>query len=175
MPNLDLLVFREGELAANLQRELRELMRNVWGEPGSDGVDWADPQWRILVRRNGELVSHVGLLEREVQVGDLRVSVGGVCGVVTRPDRRGCGYAGRALRRAEDFMRGDVGLDFGMLTCKHEMKSFYTRCGWRASKHQAICQLPSGPGVIDGHVTMVLECSDVRWPPGSIDLLGTPW
>ncbi len=175
MSELTLRVLSTGELTDDLRHEIRSWMRDVWGEPGSDSIQWATPEWHVLGEAKGQSVSHAGILRRVIQIGERRVSVGGICAVTTKPSWRGCGYATQILEYVGLHLKALLGVDFGMLECEPDMVSFYSQVGWYAIDDCPICLLPTGRGVVNGHVSMVLECSNRKWPQGPMDLLGLPW
>jgi GNAT superfamily N-acetyltransferase len=171
---VEIEVVAHDEASAALKDEIRTWLGGVWTKvPG--GIEWAHPEWHVLLALDGQRVSHVGIVRRGVAVASSCVEVGGICAVTTKPPWRGRGYATVALRRAVRFVHDDLHLEFGLLECEPEMVPFYEQAGWRPLDEHATCLLPDGRGVVEGHVTMVAECTERPWPCGPIDLLGIPW
>lgn len=95
--------------------------------------EWASDDWHILVSVNGELVSHVQIIERTGSVNGQPVTLGGIGGVVTLPDWQGNGLGRRAMEAAASFMKDKLGVEFGLLGCGGEgiRDNFYSKLGWQ--------------------------------------------
>ena len=59
----------------------------------------------------GEMVSYLEIVRRTCNVGGERIDVGGVGGVMTRPEWRRRGFASEGLRRAAGFLRDELRVD----------------------------------------------------------------
>jgi GNAT superfamily N-acetyltransferase len=135
---------------------------------------WSDVDWHVLLRVNGQLVSHVEIVERTGTVDGQPVKLGGIGSVVTLPEWRGQGLAAATLERAAAFMREELQVAFGLLICGQNMMPFYSRLGWQVVDGPLVFDQPGGKVVFDD-VTMVLPCAGEDWPEGTIDLCGLPW
>jgi hypothetical protein len=134
----------------------------------------APMEWRILLRLDGQLVSHVGVMRRVIQVGDTTALVGGIGWVGTLPGWCSRGLAALAMRRATDLIRDELKADFGFLLCHAETVGFYHKLGWTEVAAQIVFDQPGGR--IDWpHTAMVWECGSRAWPAGAIDLRGMLW
>jgi aminoglycoside 2'-N-acetyltransferase I len=142
--------------------------------PNKAWTPWGQKKWHVLVWLGDELVSHVGLLTRDVRAGESVVSVAGVYSVMTAPDRRGNGHATAALRRAVEFMLSDLDADFGLLLCPDRMLPFYDALGWRKVEDTVVFDQPSGKTVSVLNA-MVLPLRGTSWPSGTLDFCGPPW
>lgn len=136
-------------------------------------LEWAPDHWRVLVSVDGEVVSGLKLVEREISVGGARVMVVGVGDVATRTAWRRRGLASLALARAGEFICGGASDRYGLLFCAPGLVGFYGRLGWKRIAAPAFVQAPWGR-VQFPEETMVLECGQ-RWPEGEVDLEGLPW
>ncbi|MGD9402326.1 MAG: GNAT family N-acetyltransferase [bacterium] len=143
-------------------------------EFGSLPVVFSDSDWFIMGFAGDLLVCRVGIVKRVVSVADEIVVVGGVGGVVTRPDYRKHGYASKLMRCARRFMRDELPADFGMLLCREELEPFYRHLGWRVVPGPTGYAQPGGSMAAKG-LTMVIELGKSKWPEGPIDLCGFPW
>lgn len=143
-------------------------------EFGSLPEVYSDSDWFIMGFVGDLLVSRVGIVKRVVSVADEIVVVGGVSGVVTRPDYRTRGYASRLMKSSEKFMRDELPADFGLLTCRENLRPFYTRLGYRVVSGPTTYAQPGGSMTCKG-LTMVIELGRAQWPEGPIDLCGFPW
>lgn len=110
-----------------------------------------EPSHRWLVRRGGQLVSHIHLTQRVMRHGRLDLPVAGIQRLGTLPELRGRGYARQLLARAEQAMAEEHAV-LGMLTTRDPL--FFRRAGWsvcfrhshaQASTHQLLVQLGELP------------------------------
>ena len=140
------------------------------------GIEWAKDDWSVLARLDGQVVSHVGIVERIGTVEGQPVRLGGIGGVATLPDRRRHGYAEAALRTAAEFMRNELRVEFGLLICGDQMMPYYGKLGWQLVEGPLMFDQPKGKVTFgDSTKIMILPCGTSDWPPGVIDLCGPPW
>lgn len=162
------------DLSEEERKHIGEWLWHTFGSPEAAEYEWATPDWHVLVRVDGELVSHVEVVERVGTVDGRPVKLGGIGGVVARPQWRGRGLASLAMEKATAFMRDALGVEFGLLVCGEDMVAFYRRLGWEVVEGPMMCDQPGGKVTFIG-VTMVLPVADKAWPEGTIDLCGLPW
>jgi predicted GNAT family N-acyltransferase len=164
-------------LEENLSEEERERLFG-WGEDifQADHLNlrWKPKDWHVLVDVDGQAVTHVGLLQHTVTVGEQPVKVCGVGGVVTALASHGKGYATRAMQYAQAIMHSEWGVDFGLLFCRDQLVPFYERLGWRLVTEPVEIEQPSGPITSPMNV-MVLPCREQTWPAGAVKLNSFPW
>ena len=149
-----------------------------WGE-NIFGIEDAGYQWRpkvyhFITEEAGRPLSHVGVLKTAVRAGGQEVSVGGVGGVVTRPEAQGRRLVHAAMRQAEHFICRELGVEFGMLFCLPRLAPFYARQGWRLVEEEVEIEQPAGKVVWPYHI-MVLPCGEWSWPAGRVEVGGLPW
>jgi len=130
--------------------------------------------WHVVVLQDGLFVSQAGIVERTVTVAGEPVRLGGIGGVATLPALQKRGLASIAMKKAADFMRDSLKVDFGLLLCAAQTEPFYRKLGWRMVPGPLIVDQPRGKVTFDG-VTMILPCVRQDWPSGTIDLCGLPW
>jgi len=164
-----------------LEKNLTDAERRTLFEWGQDifGVadklyQWRPKDWHFIVEENGSVVSHAGVLQTTVRAGPRAVSVGGIGGVVSVPEAQGRGHAHSAMRRAAEFMRDELQVEFGMLFCLPRLVPFYARQGWQLLEETVEFQQPSGP-IVSPFRSMALPCNSREWPAGKIDVGGLPW
>jgi aminoglycoside 2'-N-acetyltransferase I len=170
---MEIEVKRTGELTETERTYIDAWLIQQFGAE-SHGYAWSDVDWHVLLRVNGQLVSHVEIVERMGTVDGRPVKLGGIGGVVTLPEWRGRGLATSTLERAATFMRDDLRVAFGLLICGRDMIPFYGRLGWQVVEGPLMFDQPGGKVVFDD-ATMVLPCVENEWPEGMIDLCGLPW
>jgi len=134
----------------------------------------APMEWHVTLWLDGELVSHVGLIRRDVDVGGRRLDVGGVGWVGTLKERRLGGLASRTMRRAQEFMREELGVEFGLLVTSQRTAPFYEKLGWSIVPGPLGFDQPAGPVTWPG-VAMAFPAGRSAWPGGPIDLRGLLW
>jgi predicted N-acetyltransferase YhbS len=149
-----------------------------WGEM-IFGIEDAAYRWRpkelhFVTEEDGRAVSHVGLVKTKVTAGGHEVTVGGVGGVVTRPEAEGRRLVHAAMREAARYMRSELGVEFGMLFCLPRLAPFYERQGWRLVEDEVEIDQPDGP-VVWPYRVMVLPCGESVWPAGRVEVGGLPW
>ena len=159
------------DLSSEIEGKLRRMTER---EFGSDPMVYAEPQWYVMGFVKEELASRVGILQRTVLINDVPALIGGICAIVTEPKYRGRGIASFLVRRAVMFLRDNLMLDFGLLTCKPRLESLYTQLDWRTVDGPTVFDQPTGKRSCGG-LTMIIECGGRQWTEGKIDLCGLPW
>lgn len=149
-----------------------------WNPEAPYGYSPADHH--VLAYQGPVLVAHVGFQRRVIQVGTHDVLVAGTGGVLVDQHARGTGLGGRTMRRAQQAMRDEAGVAFGVLGCREEVVPFYESSGWtRISATERSVSLADRTSVVVSEDGPILICSGARdareWPRGDIDLRGTPW
>lgn len=124
------------------------------------------------------LVGHVGFQRRTITVGAGEVPVAGTGGVLVRARARGAGLGVRVMARAQQAMIADEFVRFGYLGCREEVVPFYERAGWQrivATERHMSMRNPDEIVIADAGPILIFPTRDLQWPPGDIDLHGTPW
>jgi GNAT superfamily N-acetyltransferase len=139
-------------------------------------VAWAPTRWAIRVWDDDHrLVSHVGMLTREIFVDGVPMFIGGVGGVKTHPDARGRGYASAAMRAATAFFTDEQGVAFVLLVCLPPTVPYYERLGWQRFRGTLLVAQPGGTIPFTTNLPMVLPACDAVPRDGTINLCGYPW
>lgn len=142
----------------------------------ADTYAWTGPTWSAMVKQDARVITHVGILYRVVQVGSLRVAVGGIGGVMTLSEWRGRGYARAALAGATAFVGTQLWAPFALAICPTDDVAFYEHLGWTVADGPVACEQSGRRVTLPHECAVVLACQgDAAWPGGSIDLLGLPW
>jgi aminoglycoside 2'-N-acetyltransferase I len=153
-----------------LGNHLREWFEEEFGRADR----WASPDHYAICRVENRMAGRLGILDRQVTVGATVVRVGGIGGVATRPEFRHRGIASAMLTRAAEFMRDNLGLEFGLLLCRPEVSPVYAKSGWvRADGPTTFVR--AGVTATYPDFTMILSLTGKRWPQGPIDMIGLPW
>jgi GNAT superfamily N-acetyltransferase len=142
----------------------------------ANSYTWASPTWFALVKAEQRVVAHAGIIYRVIQIGDLRVPVGGIAGVMTLPGWRQRGYARAALAKATAFVGRQLWAPFALVICPREDTAFYEHLGWRITQAPILCDQPGGRVKLEHEVALYVPCQgDADWPTGPIDVCGAPW
>ncbi|HEV2864676.1 MAG TPA: GNAT family N-acetyltransferase [Pyrinomonadaceae bacterium] len=151
----------------------------AWGEKifGVEDLNyrWRPKEWHFIVEEEGRPLAHVGVAKVSVSVGGRGMTVGGVGGVVSTPEGRGRRLVHDAMRRAADFICGELGAEAGMLFCLDRLVAFYARQGWRLLEDEVEFEQPEGRTVSPHFRSMVLPCGGREWPAGRVEIDGLPW
>ena len=140
-------------------------------------VAWAHADQRVIIRDDTpphEVVCHVGLFTRPAALwNDREVTIGGIGGVATHPDRRKRGMATAGMRAAVQCFARE-GKDFAVLFCGPDKYAFYRNLGWHQFEGEVFVEQPQGRVRFDLMGTFV---HDLKLAPrgGTIDLRGLPW
>jgi hypothetical protein len=149
-----------------------------WGEDIFGVEDrlytWRPKVYHFVTEEDGRPLSHVGVIKTTVKAGGRDVTVGGIGGVVTRPEAQGRRYVQAAMQRAVAFMCEELKVDAGMLFCLQRLMPFYARQGWQLLEDEIEFDQPSGP-IVSPFRVMVLPCGAYVWPPGRVEVGGLPW
>ena len=160
---------------------VRAILRDAFA---GDGEGFTNEDWvhalggsHFVLERDGTILAHAAVVERELHAGGLPVRSGYVEAVATRPDAQGRGYGARVIEAVNEHIRDTYAL--GALSAA--APEFYIRLGWkpwlgptavRTAAGEArtpeddgdimVLATPSSPA-LDRHA--VLSCP---WRPGDV-------
>lgn len=136
---------------------------------------WASPQWSILVWEQGELVSRVGLLVREIYNEGAVNCIGGVGGVLTHPAKQGQGLASLAMCEASNYFDAYLNVSYALLFCRPHLIEFYKRLMWKPFQGKVFVEQPQGEVEFSANGAMVLDVKEQAPLNGVLNLNGLPW
>jgi GNAT superfamily N-acetyltransferase len=173
---LQIEFIRSSQVPSAIQESIDRLDKLAFaGENANEAfIEWSTSDWMVLGRLDGEIVTQLGLLKREIRVGAVPLPVGGVGGVATLPSWQRRGLSSALMGAAAQFMQVELNVPFGLLVCAEETQPFYAQLGW---KKVATELWFSGNGNRQSLQTpvMILPLSKQEWLEGEIDLCGLPW
>ncbi|MEV0647257.1 GNAT family N-acetyltransferase [Phytomonospora sp. NPDC050363] len=138
------------------------------------GLVWADKDLHFVVRSEGRLAAHAGLVVLPMTVGRERFDVAGLGTVIVSEKMRGHGLARMAVAAAVDHARDVLGVPFGLLFCLDSRVGLYRRLGWRLVEGDVTVGQPGGE-VVMGIRTMWIPLRDgIEWPEGPVRLRALP-
>lgn len=171
----------ESEISAELDREIRSLLCECFPADAGEFSQhraWHDsiPAYSVIARDAGDLVGHIGIVEREVRVGNQSLLVAGVQNFCVRASHRGAGLSAELMRLAlaEAAARS---IPFGLLFCLPELERIYAWMGWTTIDAAVDMRDENGhraplPGK---NIAMIACLTPHRFPGGHIDLMGRDW
>ncbi|MGW1974382.1 GNAT family N-acetyltransferase [Streptomyces sp. NPDC001889] len=157
------------------ETELAEITGGAGDPFGTNGLGlaWRPKDVHFGVRQGGRLVAHAGWAEVTMRVGDARLRLGGLGGVIVAPAFRGRGLARLVVAAAVEHTR-DTGADFGLLFCLPERVPVYERLGWRLLDDEVRVEQPGGPVRMPIPAMWIPPRDTDAWPPGPARLLTLP-
>ena len=141
-------------------------------------IEWASAQWRMIYwDEAGQALSHVGIVLRTGEANGKQVMIGGVGGVMTRPNARRQGLASKAINLAVEFFLKQR-TDFGLLVCETKLVPFYERLHWRCYGDELLVTQHGKKSLFTFNRPMIHSvCIDGPsvGAISAIDLQGPPW
>lgn len=138
------------------------------------GIEFSSPDLRVLIEDTDGIACHVGITRRAGTWNGRKLLIGGIGGVITRPDCRGRGYAGLALGAAIRTLKDERTAQAGLLFCEERMMPFYRARGWHDFDGEVIVEQRGTRTRLAEMRPMVFDV--IRAPrQGTIDLCGLPW
>jgi nodulation protein A len=179
---IDVRLVAEADLTPEDDLAIRELLmasfprdreqferRSWWGSP---------PDHRLLLSVDGRLVGHLDIERRVIEVGSTDVLVAGIGEVAVHPDVQRRGLGRRLIEELLRTLLTEVPVSFGYLTTGPADAAFYTAVGLTRIDATVRYRDPdTGAWEVIDPLSFVLPAGAPlsAWPPGPIDLRGTPW
>ena len=164
-------IFPVDDTEPELRKSLPEWFQREFGQTG---FTWAPPDYYAITEIESELIGRLGIFEREIEVAGTRMRVGGIGGVITKPEWRFRGIAHNLLTHAAAFMHDELRVEFALLLCRREVAPVYAKLGWFRVDGPTLFMHPSGITTYPRD-TMILSFTEQEWPTGTIDMRGLPW
>ena len=181
MKTLQIQFVNTGLISDDLRQQIEQIEELAFNadddnnDPGDpDPIDWSSHiEWMGLGWLESDLVTILGLLQRQILVGGAPVWVVGVGGVASHPGWQNRGLSTSLLQAAGNFMRERLDAPFGLLVCGEERRQFYGRTGWQVAAYGLFFTQAGGRRWMEA-VVMILPLKEQAWPPGEIDVCGLP-
>lgn len=173
MDKIRIEIIPSTEMDYQLKKDINEWLISEFIED-DDNTTWSDVDWHILGWFDDQLISHLDILERIVNVDEVKILIAGIGGVVTKYEWRGKGIASHLMRKTQQFLAQKLSVEYGLLMCGQDRTSFYQGLGWKIVENQLEYDQPTGKEIFDDHV-MVYPIKHNDFPSGKIDVHGYPW
>jgi GNAT superfamily N-acetyltransferase len=145
-----------------------------WGGVG-EALRWRERSHNIGLRdERGDLVALAGLVPAEVRVGEARLEVAGIGGVIVTRSARGRGLARVLVARLLQIGR-ELELDRAMLFCLQRNVGLYAKFGFRLIEEPVFAQQPGGLIEVPLRAMWRPLISAASWPGGRVELVGEPF
>lgn len=182
-------VINEPDMPADLDAIIRRNLcraHPAGAETFKDSRSWHDshPVYTIVLEEAGDVVAHVGVVERTIAVGDGRPEGSGVAklrsagiqNVYVLPEFRGKGLS-RPVMDLSMAEAGARGYEIGFLFCKPELEKVYVACGWINLGVRKIIRVDQGREIemAGRNIAMFYPLSIKEFPEGIIHLRGNDW
>lgn len=163
--------FSKDELAA-----FSKLEERAFGNDDEENqIEWIESaDWHMLIWQDELLVGHVEFSERIINIDSTAIKVGCIGGVCTDPSMRGKGLASVLLKKANEYLKTNLDLEYAILLTSNELEAFYNKFGYTIVKTPCLMEQKVGKVNFED-IVMVLPLKDKSWPKGIIDLCGLPW
>ncbi len=143
-------------------------------DPGGPPEEWDSVELHCFGLLDKRMVSHAGLVEREILIAGQPFTAAGVGGVCTHPDFQRRGYAHRIMEEIRRAILADPRAHLGLLFCDPEMVPYYTSCGWE-QRTDPLYAVQFGRRVLFHARYMLLFKPGIAIPRGETDIQALPW
>jgi aminoglycoside 2'-N-acetyltransferase I len=161
---------------------IRALLVDAFGP--DDDERFSDVDWdhaiggvHFVLDRDGEIVAHASVVEREIHLGDRPLQTGYVEAVATAPAHQGVGFGSIVMTDVTSYIRD--GFELGVLgTGRHH---FYERLGWLTWAGPSYVRTAAGPrrtAADDGYILVLptptsppllaMPPISCEWRPGDV-------
>lgn len=174
-------VIEEREMPGDMDAEIRRGLCLAFPDDASIFAKtrvWhgSAPAWSVILRRDGPVAAHVGVVDRTVTAGGAPVRVAGVMNVYVEAALRGGGLGKLVMRRAMEEA-GRRGFDAGLLFCVRALEGFYASAGWTGLDGREVARVDGGREVPlpDKNMPMYHPLAAKEFPAGRLHLGGNDW
>jgi GNAT superfamily N-acetyltransferase len=135
------------------------------------------PAWSVVLEHDGEVIAHVGVVDRVITAGGHELRAAGIQNVFVLPEfrRRGLTTAlmEAAMREAEAR-----GFDLGLLFCLPDIERVYSRSGWLTLDPRPLVRVDENGNEVEiavKNLAMFYPLRQPSFPQGVLNLGGNDW
>jgi predicted acetyltransferase len=171
---LKLFEVRPDDLSGDLASGVHRLLRDAFPDDGPNEGDYyrtlGAPEVAMVLCNGPQVIGHLGLYTREVEIGNETLEIGILGGIVVAPDRRRSGHSRVLVRRAHEHLK-ERRIPFSILFA-YEPR-IYESSGYKLMQNATHFVEPDGmPRTLVYRGSMYAELSQRRWPNQLLDLRG---
>jgi len=137
-------------------------------------IEWAKPQWYLIMKYDNEIIGRIGIIRRRININSKNLEISGITGVIVKEQFRGKKLSKIVLQKATNFIKDKLKLKFALLLCRDEVVPIYEKCNWYIVKGPTLFEQTTGLKEYSKN-TMVINLSNNIWPDGIINLKGLSW
>ena len=139
------------------------------------GIEWAQPQRRVLLYVGDSVRAVAGIHEREILCDGQKLNVAGVGGVMTDPNFQGEGFGKKVMLHLIALLQTEARCEFGLLFCEDHNVDFYRKLGWTLFDGDLVVEQGGKTCPFSFPNVMILSLNGPARVTGSLDLCGLPW
>jgi GNAT superfamily N-acetyltransferase len=135
------------------------------------------PAWSVILDHEGEVIGHVGVVDRVIKVGETALRVAGIQNVFLLPEFRGRGVSTPLMDKAMHEAAAQ-GFDLGMLFCVPALERVYSRAGWLSLGERETVRIDETGVEVPlpaKNVCLFFPLAHPSFPRGVIHLQGNDW
>lgn len=135
------------------------------------------PSYSVVLEHEGEVIAHVGVVDRVITVGEHKLRVAGVQNVFVLPEFRRRGLT-TALMEAAMREAAARGFDLGLLFCVPEIERVYSRSGWLKLDPRPVVRIDETGNEVElpaKNLAMFYPLRQPSFPQGRVHLGGNDW
>lgn len=179
--NFDLDCIDEPDMTQPLDEAIRRFLCVCFpndAEAFSRSRHWheSSPAYSLIHRDRNAIVSHTGVVVREIKCADTLITVAGIENFCVAPKLRGTGLSRHLMAAALDETRRR-GIEFGLLFCLPALERLHASLGWIVTDQPVTTTDRTGrpQSLPAGCIAMFIELSRRPFPIGPVDLQGADW
>lgn len=180
---MEIQVINETDIGQRLDEEIRQGLCECFPpdkEIFSKTRSWhgSFPAWCVLVLENDQILAHVGIVDRVIEVNhDHRLRIAGIQNVYVLPAGRGKGLCDKLMIKSMEEAESR-GFDCGLLFCIPDIQKVYSRCGWQLLPREKVIRVDESGQDVElptKNIAMFYPLKVTEFPPGRIHLQGNDW
>ena len=179
---MNLSVVKEADVSSGLDRRIKETLCRCFPKEAatfsmSRGWHGSMPAWSVVAEVGGQVIAHVGIVDRVIRAGQQPLRVAGVQNVCVLPECRGQGISAEIMAAAMDEAER-MAFDAGLLYCLPVLERLYKGCGWLQLPKVKIVRIDESgaeKAIPSKNIAMFFPLRTQAFPPGVIHLQGNDW
>ena len=129
------------DLSLQEKLKVKDLVDEIWPDSIKEDLNIHFPDTIIesfLLYDNHELISYVGILQKEIHFLNQTYTIAALTCVATQNKYRHQGLGLQNIVYATQWIQANPCIDFGVFSCHHELTQFYIQAGWTKENNAII-------------------------------------